>query len=504
MRISSAKEGDDMADSMDRRQFLARTATLAVAAPALLSAAPRPNIILCMGDDHGWWETSYNHHPFVRTPVLDEMAGKGVRFERMYSAAPECSPTRGSVLTGRHPNRYGTFYANMSIRPQEITLAQILKRAGYACAHVGKWHLGPVNAGSPTNPGAMGFDEWLSHDNWFDLNPSFSRNGAPPREFKGESSEIVVNEASRLIAAAERNRKPSFTVIWFGSPHEPYFGIGGDIAAYRGIRAALEERYVASASKDPVLSSALASLAQLLQARYAEITAMDRALGQLRAYLRKDGLDQNTILWYCGDNGVSPDARLNMPLRGFKAQVYEGGVRVPGVLEWPEGIPRPRTTAMNVVTSDILPTICDVLSLPLPDRPLDGISVRSSWGGTAKARSSPICFWEYDTQRERAENPEPYIDPELQRGTWRTFRNFRHPKARTGAFGGEAAILGSQYKLIAPSKGQMELYDVRADPAETSDLARAKPDQVKDMEQQLRSWQRSVEVSLTGADYPEA
>ena len=134
-----------------------------------------PNIILLMGDDHGWEETGYNGHAYLQTPVLDEMAASGLRMDRFYSASPVCSPTRGSVITGRHPNRYGTFTPNWSIRPEEISIAQILADAGYTTAHFGKWHLGPVKASSPTNPGAMGFDTWLSHDNFFEIDPVLSR-----------------------------------------------------------------------------------------------------------------------------------------------------------------------------------------------------------------------------------------------------------------------------------------------------------------------------------------
>jgi len=145
----------------------------------MVYSADRPNIILLMGDDHGWDETGYNGHPHLKTPVLDEMAASGLRLDRFYSAHPSCSPTRGSVITGRHPNRYGTFTPNYSIRPQEIGVAHILAKAGYTCGHFGKWHLGPVKADSPTNPGAFGFHQWLSHDNFFELNPTLSRNGGP-------------------------------------------------------------------------------------------------------------------------------------------------------------------------------------------------------------------------------------------------------------------------------------------------------------------------------------
>ena len=131
------------------------TCLLAAVCLSACAQEQRPNIILLMGDDHGWDETGYNGHPHVKTPVLDEMAASGLRLDRFYSGSPVCSPTRGSVLTGRHPNRYGSFTANWSMRPEEVTIAHILSKAGYACGHFGKWHVGTVKAGSPLNPGAM-------------------------------------------------------------------------------------------------------------------------------------------------------------------------------------------------------------------------------------------------------------------------------------------------------------------------------------------------------------
>lgn len=463
---------------LTRRGFLG-----GLAAGRALAAAPRPNIILAMGDDHGWIETGYNGHPHVRTPALDEMARVGMRFERFYTAAPVCSPTRGSVMTGRHPNRYGTFAPNFSIRPEEITLAHILRQAGYACGHFGKWHLGPVKAGSPTNPGAMGFDEWLSHDNFFELDPPLVRNGGPVERIPGESSEIVAREAMRFLRDTKRTGKPAFVVLWFGSPHGPYSGLEKDLALYKN-------------APEP------------LRARFAEITALDRAMGQLRSFLASEGMKRDTMLWYCGDNGVPPDARLTTPFRGNKGQIYDGGLRVPGLLEWPAMMPKPRAVNTNVVTSDMLPTICDVLGLPLPGRPLDGISLRPLLGGAMPERPSPICFWQYDRQADAKADAGPYLPDEQQLGTTPTtrvdrvvFRNYRHPRPRTENFGGTAAILGNRYKLMSPRQGPLELYDVSSDPGEKNDIAASHPGMVRDMERQLREWQRSVENSLAGRDY---
>ena len=315
-----------------------------------IASEPPPNIILCMGDDHGWDETGYNGHPHLKTPVLDEMAASGLRLDRFYSAHPSCSPTRGSVMTGRHPNRYGTFAPNYSIRPEEISIARILQKAGYACGHFGKWHLGPVKVSSPTSPGAMGFHQWLSHDNFFELNPTFSRNGASPIQFEGESSEIVIRETIRFLETATQNAKPFFAVVWFGSPHEPYSGLKEDLALYADLPDSYSTKQVKLTSNKTGRQTRR-PLKDVLQERYAEITAMDRSIGQLRKWLGDNGQQENTLLWYCGDNGTPGDGIVTSPFRGQKGTMYEGGIRVPGIIEWPGQISQPRHSAVNTVTN---------------------------------------------------------------------------------------------------------------------------------------------------------
>lgn len=468
------------------------------AAPAQAAVA-RPNIVLMMADDQGWGETGYNGHPHLKTPVLDEMARTGLRLDRFYAASPNCTPTRASVMTGRHANRSGAFSPNWSTRPEEITIAHILKAAGYRTAHFGKWHLGPVKRESPLNPNRMGFDEYLSHDNFFEMNPPLSRNGEPPQIIPGESSELIVDEAVRFARKVTAERRPFFIVIHYGSPHDPYSGKPEDVAPY-------------------------AKLGPPIAHRFAEITAMDRSVGTFRTALRELQVRDHTLLWYKSDNGITyegipPQQRkdlFNGTWRGHKGDLYEGGVLVPGLIEWPAVIRTPRVSSVRCVTSDILPTLLDVLGLPhpAPQRPLDGISLKALIvDGTMKERPSPIGFWKYPSQGESA-NPR-WISEELARGTTPTtrnpgiqFQNYRHPVAKTANFGGEAAWTDNRYKLIAgegrrgaKSGGRLELYDLLADPNETNDLAAQHPDIVRRMTEQLHAWQRSVERSLSGADY---
>jgi len=231
-------------------------------APSPEQAAP-PNIILVMADDMGWGQTGYYNHPVLKTPNLDAMAANGLRFDRFYAGAPNCSPTRASVMTGRSNDRTGVENHGFALRRQERTVAQALRDAGYATGHFGKWHLNglrgpgvPIFAGDNHNPGEFGFEEWLSVTNFFDRNPIMSRNGQF-EEFEGDSSEIIVAEALEFIRKQTRAERPFFTVIWYGTPHSPFVAANEDKAAF----LELDERS---------------------QHHYGELVAMDRSIGALR------------------------------------------------------------------------------------------------------------------------------------------------------------------------------------------------------------------------------
>jgi arylsulfatase A-like enzyme len=442
----------------------------------------RPNIILCMADDQGWEEVGYYGHSVLQTPTLDKMAASGLRLDRFYSAAPNCGPTRGSIMTGRHPNRFGLFGPNWAMRPEEITLGRLIKSAGYSTGHFGKWHLGPVKAGAPNNPGAAGFDEWLSHDNFFEMDPVLVRNGAPPEKHLGESSKIVVDAAIDFIRRANGKKKPFFTIIWFGSPHGPYIATPKDFALYQG------------------------RVPDELAHRYGEITAMDRAIGSLREVLREEDVADNTLFWFCSDNGVPGGSTYRPTLKGAKGALYEGGVRVPGIIEWPSRIPFQRTTTVRSVTTDIFPTLCELLKIKLPKRTLDGISLVDLINGKMHDRPSPIAFWKFESGQEK--KGELWLPPEIQKGTTPTVRNpgieflnYKHPIAKTENFGGDASLLSNQFKLILSKKGGPELYDLKNDWSEVANLAEKKPELVETMTKQLHAWQASVELSLSGADY---
>jgi len=353
-------------------------------------------------------------------------------------------------------------------------VAEAVKTAGYATGHFGKWHLGPVKAGTPVNPGGSGFDEWLSHDNFFELDPPLSLNGAPPETHKGESSEIVVNEALRFAQKAVRAKKPFLAVVWFGSPHTPHKALAKDRKPYAGLPAKTQH-YLG------------------------EIAAVDRAMGMLRRGLKSLRAADDTLVWCCSDNGPTGPGSAG-GLKGKKGSLWEGGVRVPALIEWPARVRRHFATKVPCCTTDIYPTIVDLLGIEVPGqvKPIDGISLRPLIEGKMAARPRPIPFWKYPLKGERGN--KPFLDKKALSGTWRKFSNFTHPKPRTAGFKGHAALIDNRYKLHKLN-GKLSLYDLEADAAEKKDIAGRNPEVVARMKAALEEWQASVERSLSGADY---
>lgn len=451
-------------------------------------AADKPNIILVMADDQGWGDMAYYGHPVLKTPNFDAAAADGLRFDRFYAAAPVCSPTRASVLTGRHPNRMGVFQWGYPLRPQEITIAEALKTAGYTTAHFGKWHLGSVRRASPVRPGRQGFDEWFSAPNFFDNDPILSRRGVAVQT-RGESSMVAVDAALEWITKQSRAEQSFLAVVWFGSPHNPYAALEKDRALY---------------DNQP----------KNLQHYYGEITGMDRAFGKLRDALPKLGIRDNTILWYCSDNGGVEKVSATGG-RGHKGQVYDGGLLVPAILEWPAKITRPRTTDVRSNTCDIYPTLLDIAGVTVANQPpLDGVSLLPVIEGTTKRRERPMGFWDFAIGGIKTPSAELMADllktqqigeDLLPDETSQKAAELPNPAYPLDEFPGHAAWIDGDWKLhrIARPKGQVayQLYNLATDPAEETDLAGSQPKRAGRMRGQLEKWLQSVVRSLNGADY---
>ena len=448
-----------------------------------LRATP-PNVILLMADDLGWGDTGYNGHPVLQTPNLDSMAANGVVLNRFYAAAPVCSPTRGSCLTGRHPNRYGIFSANVGHLPEEeLTLAELLKSEGYRTGHFGKWHLGTLtqdtldaNRGGKSKfdneyapPWLHGFETCFSTESkvptW---NPMYTpekaaggvgdqglgnhfgtfywnEKGERVRDnLIGDDSRIIMDRAIDFVTTAANQDQPFFAVIWFHTPHTPVVAGLDYLAAYAGLTEN-EQHY------------------------FGCISAMDEQIGRSRSTLKNLGVDQNTLTFFTSDNG--PENNKGRPrslgitkgLSEGKRSLKEGGIRVPGLVEFPRRLAGGQTLSTPCSTSDYLPTILDLTGIACPDaRPLDGKSMLPWLEGNTTELSPPLFF----------------------------------------AYEGQAAVVKGGHKLYKSGEGEsFVLYDLTADPGEQQDQSVAQRELKEELIKVYHSWKASVNRSLTGEDY---
>ena len=401
-----------------------------------------PNIILVMTDDQGWGQTSYNNHTILKTPNLDLMATNGLRFDRFYAGAPQCSPTRASVLTGRNNDRTGVFYHGYPLNKNEKTIAQELKQIGYATGHFGKWHLNgfrgpgaPIFKDDEYSPSNFGFDDWLSTSNFFDINPILSDNGIF-KDFNGSSSKIIVNEALKFIKKSINENKPFFAVIWDGSPHNPFQSDKENQLGFENLNKESKEHY-------------------------GEIVAFDRSIGVLRNKISEMGIHQNTIIWYCSDNGglknIIPSTVGG--LKGGKNTMWEGGLRVPAIIEWPKMI-KPRVTKYPASTMDIFPTILEIVGLNENSKLsyFDGESIVDIFDSKRETRLSKIPF----------------------------------------RFDNRGALIDNNIKLVVHDIKNLdfELYNLSNDPTESNDISLTEIDLLQKMKNEYIFWNKTVDLDV--------
>ena len=454
-----------------------------------VNAAELPNIILCMADDQGWGDVGYYGKSPVKTPVLDEMAATGLRFDRFYAAAPVCSPTRASVLTGRHPNRSAVFKWGHPIRPQEVTIAETLKKAGYVTGHFGKWHLGSCRADSPACPGKNGFDEWLSAPNFYENDPLMSRNGTVIQT-QGESSQVPVDFALDFMKEAKRQGKPFLAVVWFGSPHSPHIA---------------SKKFLDMYSEFPKAHANFLG----------EVTGIDAAVGNLRTSIREMGIAENTLLWYTSDNGALPKVGSTGGLSGKKGTLLEGGIRVPAIIEWPAVVKKHRKLDHVCNTVDVYPTLLEIAGVTVDHQPvLDGRSILPLIRDEEFADRQEYGFWDYPIggRGMRAGAMLAAQKAEADAGQQKPWHEVEPDPSVVGGYSedklpGPSAWLDGNFKLHRiPSKSgngpvKYQLFDLSSDAEEKKDLSSEQPERVAAMKKKLDAWQKSVVRSLNGEDY---
>lgn len=410
---------------------------------ATLEAAERkPNVVIFLVDDMGWGDLGCYGNKIIQSPNLDKFAREGMRFTQGYAACAVCSPSRSSIQTGRTPYRNGVYNwipegRDMHLRKSEITIATLLKGAGYATCHSGKWHLnGKFNSPEQPQPNDHGYDWWFATQN--NAHPShkdpdnFVRNGKPAGKLTGYSGQIVVNEAIDFLKHHRDPKKPFLLNVCTHETHQPI-------------------------EADPKFQALYPGVDESHRQFYGDATQMDAAFGALMKALEETGEADNTIVFITADNGPEGDGETKRNcgstggLRGRKRWLYEGGIREQFMVRWPGHIQPGSTSDQPVIGSDIFTTVCEVTGVKPPaDRVIDGASIVPAFKDQPIDRKVPL-FWHY-------------IAPG----------------------GMHIALRDGDWKLLASeAMDKFELYNLKDDVKETTDLSAKEPERVKQMHQTM-------------------
>ncbi len=428
---------------MNRRHFLGMMAGGVAAATtrALAQATDeRPNIIFILADDLGYGDLGCYGQKRIKTPHLDRMAAEGIRFTQAYAGSTVCAPSRCALMTGMHMGHaWVRGNKRVPLRPQDITVAELLKKAGYTTGIVGKWGLGePHTTGIPNR---KGFDYWFGY-----LNQRHAHNYWPDYLWRNEEKVHLPNVVQRNVATkrvayshdlftkealafVERNKsKPFFLYLAYTIPH------ANNEAGRRGMEVPSDEPY--SEKPWPQQEKNFAAM----------ITRMDRDIGRLFDLLKKLGLDSKTIVFFSSDNGPHREGGHNPnffdsngPLRGIKRDLYEGGIRVPTIVRWPGKIQPGVVSDQPWAFWDFLPTACELAGIE-PPKGIDGISIVPTLLG-GKQRQHDYFYWEFH---------EGGFHQAVRMGNWKAVRH--------------------------GSRGKIELYNLANDLGEQHNIADRHPD----------------------------
>jgi arylsulfatase A len=451
---------------------------LAICCPAS-AAAPdqRPNFVVVLCDDLGYGDLGCFGSPVIRTPNVDRFRQQSLKLNAFYATSC-CSPSRASLITGRMPYRAGIYDwiaegSPVNLPRSEISIATLLRSAGYATCHVGKWHLnGRMDDPQETTPGDHGFDHWFSTQNIAEPshhNPvNFYRNGKAVGPLTGYAADLVADEGIGWLEHLPAG-KPFCLFVWFHEPHE----------------------FIATA---PEYQRLYPNVDKPERAEYyGNITQMDAAFGRLIQTLDRRGPTDNTLVLFTSDNGPANRVKhpygSSGPFRGAKGEVYEGGIRVPGLLRFPGRVAAGQQCDEPLSVADVLPTFCKLAGIAAPaDRVIDGADFAPTFAGRPIERKRPL-YWQYN----RAVSPNKVA---LRSGDWKLLAQLTGPELK-GAAGQRPGELEIQRSAELST---FELYNLADDPAEKIDLASSQPEQLARMLALVKPIYH--EIRAAGPDWP--
>ena len=416
----------------------------------------RPNIVVIVADDMGYGDIGVHGGKDIPTPAIDSIARNGVRFTDAYVSAPYCSPTRAGFLTGRYQQRFGhefniapTGYENHGLPLTETTLASRLKAAGYRTAAFGKWHQGTADRFHPME---RGFDEFFGFlhggHTYFGVGPPNSPvlDGRKPVEKIGYLTDEFAGRAVNFI---ERHRtQPFFVYLAFNAVHVPMQATDTYLKRFAHLPEGNRRTYAAM------------------------LSAMDDGIGRTLKALRDSQLEENTLVVFFSDNGGPTtvggvNGSTNTPLRGSKRQTFEGGIRVPFMMQWPGRLPRGRLDSRPIIQLDVFPTALAAANIPIdPKWQLDGVNLLPLLTQKLTAPAHDVLYWRLGGMMA------------IRKGDWKLL------KMDDQAFLADPSVLSDL--------SGVELYNLKADIGETKNLASSEPDKVRELVADWTQWTKSL------------
>ena len=431
--------------------------------------ASTPNVVIVYFDDTGWKDFGC-FGGAVDTPHIDQLAKDGMRFTEYYAPAPNCSPSRTGLLTGRFPFRVGMYSYRgkgtpMHLPDSEVTIAEVLKTKGFATGMFGKWHLGDLVESPQPTPDKQGFDYWFACDNnLVKRNPhSLYRNGEPVGETEGWAAQVVADEANGWM---KKQASPFFAYIAFSETHSPH-----------DAPEELKAKYTAKGEDKK-------------RAVYKGMTEYsDAAVGSILKTLDDMGVSDNTIVFLASDNGPTAEESCE-GLRGKKSYTWEGGVRVPAIIRWPGNVKPGSEYNDPVAGIDLLPTLCDIVGAELPKKHIDGVNIRPVLEGKTFTRNAPILTFFYRTNPAASMRLGDYV-----------LIAHSDDEARKKSHGFTAADMP---KVKSTKLVSFELYNVKNDLGQEKDIASSHPEKLAELRKIMINLHRDAINEGPVWDLPEA
>ena len=440
--------------------LLATLSLLLLGSNAIAADPKKPNIVFLLADDLGGADLRCYGHPYSRTPNIDSLAKDGTRFTQFYATGATCCPTRTGLMTSKFPATYATYPADGGFA-EHVTVTELLKKQGYATGHFGKWHIG-----SETKAGTYGIDA-IGTDKEGEIKPGGGKKKKAADE-RGRDAHIY-DDAIKFIEANKGG--PFYVNVWGHIAHSKVDPVESLVKRWSDLKVKDSDFPPQMRLKFDEVRKAGGDVDDGMRRYLADVESLDDAVGRLLKRLDELGLRENTIVVFNTDQGADMTkaseggTRFNQmgyngPHRGGKHTHLEGGVRVPWIVRWPGHVPAGRTDEQSVISGvDFLPTLCAITGAKIDANRIDGEDASAAWFGKGPhVRTKPLLW-------------------------------------KTSSPGSEAYIRESQWKLRYPTRkngGDLELYDILADPAEAKDLVQQHPDIVKRLSAKVEAWVASL------------